>query len=39
MSGGEYVSMGFFEKYDLKAVVDYLSTLKYIDKFSLVLLF
>jgi len=33
MSEGEYVSMGFYEKYDLKAVVEYLNTIKYINKF------
>ena len=33
MSEGEYVSMGYYEKYDLKAVVEYLQTIKYINKF------
>ena len=35
MSEGEYVSMGYYEKYDLKAVVDYLNTIKYINKWNL----
>lgn len=37
MSEGEYVSMGYYEKYDLKAVVDYLNTIKYINKLVAVL--
>ena len=32
MSEGDFVSMGFFEKYDLYAVVKYLQTIKYINK-------
>lgn len=35
MSGGEYVSMGYFEKYDVKAVVDYLQTLINIEKLAI----
>lgn len=35
MSGGEYVSMGYFEKYDVKAVVDYLHTLINIERLGI----
>ena len=39
MSEGEYVSMGYFEQYDLKAVVEYLNTIKYINKWLILIIF
>jgi hypothetical protein len=32
MSEGDFVSMGFFEKYDLYAVIKYLQTIKYVNR-------